>query len=56
MYKKEEEAPISPAGSEHSKTRSRNYKLNKIDFRGNPATGSTVFFKEVLTFFFFKRI
>jgi len=28
MYKKE--APISPAGPEHAKTRSRNYKLNKF--------------------------
>lgn len=29
MYK--EEAPISPAGTEHSKTSGRNYKLGKVN-------------------------
>lgn len=49
MYKKE--APISPAGPEHSNTSRRNYKPNRFYFRGNPATGSNVFMMEVLSFF-----
>jgi len=48
MYKKE--APISPAGPEHSKTRSRNYIPNKFYFRGNPATGSKGLLMEVFLF------
>lgn len=51
MYK--EEAPISPAGTEHSKTSGRNYKLGKVKSEAFQQRAACLLI-EGLSFFVFK--